>query len=416
MRACWKILATALCATLTITAANGVNAAEIVFSSRIDFTEIDLTIKDTYNANPDSITLEVTLSQDAQQRMTAASSAALEQDLTLIIDGKAVSTSRVRNIVDTPQIRIIMSRQAAMELLPALLGVNPVATPAANPQTAPIAAAAPAPAPTPADIPVPLLAAVPYAVETPQVTPLLPPEASTEAAVTPAPAMQEPDPAPAVPPDLTAMLADPPSSAPTAAPEPIVAPAEAAMPTPAAPEPIVAPAEAAMPTPAAPEPVVAPAEAAMPTPAAPEPIVAPAEAAMPTSAEVTTPAPIAVAVAAPPPQPALAIPAWALGAWLPTSATPSPYADINAGDPVAIFANAVDAITCNKARLSILESSNARVRLQLAPNSQCVISGVQVDRLQISPASTPGKIVISLYAAEDDMNGAPSKEGAYRRK
>ena len=382
MRACWKILATALCATLTITAANGVNAAEIVFSSRIDFTEIDLTIKDTYNANPDSITLEVTLSQDAQQRMTAASSAALEQDLTLIIDGKAVSTSRVRNIVDTPQIRIIMSRQAAMELLPALLGVNPVATPAANPQTAPIAAAAPAPAPTPADIPVPLLAAVPYAVETPQVTPLLPPEASTEAAVTPAPAMQEPDPAPAVPPDLTAMLADPPSSAPTAAPEPIVAPAEAAM----------------------------------PTPAAPEPIVAPAEAAMPTSAEVTTPAPIAVAVAAPPPQPALAIPAWALGAWLPTSATPSPYADINAGDPVAIFANAVDAITCNKARLSILESSNARVRLQLAPNSQCVISGVQVDRLQISPASTPGKIVISLYAAEDDMNGAPSKEGAYRRK
>ena len=365
MRACWKILATALCATLTITAANSVNAAEIAFSSQIDFTEIDLTIKDAYNVNRDSIALEVTLSQDAQQRMTAASSAALEQDLTVIIDGKAVSTSRVRNIVDTPQIRIIMSRQAAMELLPALLGVNAPANPQAAPIAAAAAASAPASTPTPAVIPVPLLAAVPYAVETPQAAPLSPPETSTEAAVTPAPAMPEPEPdpalAPAVPPDLAAMLADPPSSTSTAA----------------APEPVVAP----------------PVEAAMPAPVA------------------------VVAAAAPPPPPAaLAIPAWALGTWLPTSATPSPYADINAGDPVAIFANAVDAITCNRARLSILESSNTRVRLQLAPNSQCVISGVQVDRLQISPASTPGKIMISLYAAEDDMNGAPSKEGAYRRK
>jgi hypothetical protein len=385
MRACWKILATALCATLTIAATSSVNAAEIAFSSQIDFTEIDLTIKDTYNVNPDSIALEVTLSQDAQQRMTAASSAALEQDLTMIIDGKAVSTSRVRNIVDTPQIRIIMSRQAAMELLPALLGVNPPV----NPQAAPAAAApAPASAPTPVVIPVPLLAAVPYAVETPQVAPLSPPETGAEAAVTSAPAMQEPDPAPApaptVPPDLAAMLADPPSPTSTAA----------------APEPVVAPLEAAIPTLM---------EATIP---------APVEAAMQAPVEAAMPAPVAVVAAAvPPPPPAvLAIPAWALGAWLPTSATPSPYADINAGDPVAIFANAVDAITCNRASLSILESSNTRVRLQLAPNSQCVISGVQVDRLQISPAPTPGKIMISLYAAEDDMNGAPSKEGAYRRK
>ncbi|GAC1332824.1 MAG: hypothetical protein NVSMB28_29700 [Collimonas sp.] len=105
-----------------------------------------------------------------------------------------------------------------------------------------------------------------------------------------------------------------------------------------------------------------------------------------------------------------------MGAWLPTSATPSPYAEINAGDPVTIFANAADAIACNKVRFSVLESRNTRVRLQLAPNSQCVISGVQVDRLQISSTQTPGKIAISLYARQDEFDGAPSKEGIYRRK
>ncbi|WP_211466371.1 hypothetical protein [Collimonas silvisoli] len=151
MHVCWKTLAAALCAGLTITAVNSANAAEntaeIAFSSQRDFTEISLVIRDTYNANPDSIALEVTLSQDAQQRMTAASSAALEQDLTLVIDGKAVSTSHVQNVVDTPQLRITMSKQATMELLPALLGVNA----GANLQSAPVAADPPPPAPASED-------------------------------------------------------------------------------------------------------------------------------------------------------------------------------------------------------------------------------------------------------------------------
>ncbi|WP_395823979.1 hypothetical protein [Collimonas sp.] len=110
------------------------------------------------------------------------------------------------------------------------------------------------------------------------------------------------------------------------------------------------------------------------------------------------------------------IPGWALGAWLPTSATPSPYAEINVGDPVTIFANAIDVITCNKVRLSVQESSNQRVVLQLARNSQCVINGVLVDRVLISPSATPAKIVISLFAQQDDINQAPAKESSYRRK
>ncbi|AEK63468.1 hypothetical protein CFU_3644 [Collimonas fungivorans Ter331] len=333
MRACWKTLAASLCAALTITAAAAADAAEIAFSSQRDFTEISLTIKDTYNANPDSVALEITLSQDAQQRMAAASGAALEQDLTVLIDGKAVSTSHVQSVVDTPQLRVAMSRQAAMDLLPALLGMNAAANPQGGP-AAPVVLAAPAAADTHA----PLLAAAPYVVQAHEVTPPSVAESPAEAAPMLAPTAQEAVLAAGAPPDLA-------------------------------------------------------------TPPAPDPAPADAVPALP-----------------PPPPPPLAIPSWALGAWLPTSATASPYADINQGDPVAIYANAVDAINCNRARLSILDSSNARVRLQLAPDSQCVISGVPVDRLQLSPALEPGKIAISLYSRQDDMNGPPSKESIYRRR
>jgi hypothetical protein len=338
MPACWKTLAAPLCAALAIATATAAHAAEIAFSSQRDFTEISLTIKDTYNANPDSVALEITLSQDAQQRMAAASGAALEQDLTVVIDGRAVSTSHVQSVVDTPQLRIAMPKQAVMELLPSLLG----ASAAANPQGAPAEPAALA-APAPADTHAPLLAAAPYVVQAQQVTPPSvsesPAESPAEAAPMPMPAAQEPGLAPGVPPDLA----------------------------------------------------MTPAADAVPPP--PPPLLS-----------------------LPPPPPPLAIPSWALGAWLPTSATPSPYAEINQGDPVAIYASAVDAINCNRARLSILDSSNARVRLRVAPDSQCVISGVRVDRLQLSPALEPGKIAISLYAPQDDINGPPSKESIYRRR
>ncbi len=56
-----------------------------------------------------------------------------------------------------------------------------------------------------------------------------------------------------------------------------------------------------------------------------------------------------------------------------------PDGSCNADDPVTIFANAVDAITCNKARLWVQESSHRPVVLQLASNNQCVIRGIQVE-------------------------------------
>lgn len=350
MHARWKIMTAALCAAFAAVAASA-NAAEIAFASRSDFTEISLNIRDTYNANPDQIVLDVTLSQDAQQRMLAATTAALEQDLTLLIDGKPVSTTHVKNAIDAPQLQISMSRQLAIALLPNLLGVGNDANPSAIPPAMPSAAAATMPAP--ASNPEPLFAAPPVEAQPQQVVPPTVTDSAPEATA----AMPAPEPGaamlPAVPPDLGA--------APVAEPMPSAAPQEA---------------------------VMAPAVVAVESPAPPLPLV-----------------------------PALPqVPRWATGAWLPTSATPSPYAEIYTGDAVAISAHSINALTCNQARTHVLESSPQQVRLEIDRGSACVINKIPVGQLRISPSATPGKVVISLYSPGDDMNGAPAIEGSYQRK
>ncbi|MFJ2990093.1 hypothetical protein ACIPF8_19685 [Collimonas sp. NPDC087041] len=375
MRACWKILAASLCAAYALTTATAANSAEIAFSSQSDFTEINLNIRDTFSANPDALALEVTLSPDAQQRMQAASSAALDQNLTVIINGKAVNTARVMNVLDTPQLQITVSRQVAIELLPGLIGGNPgSAQPADSVTTAPVI-----PTPGPASIPTPLLAAAPVAVQAQQV----------------------------VAPSVTESITEPVSAS---APEIPAMPAAAAE-TPPAPDPALP--TVALPADPAPVPttVLAPMPVVTTTVAAAAPDLAPSAAPQEAAAE-----PVVAALPPAPPPPPPVIPGWALGAWLPTSATPTQFADINVGDPVTILANALDAITCNKARLSVLESSNQRVLLQMARNSQCVIGGVLVDRVQIAPSVMPARIVISFFAQGDDLNATPAKQGVYRRK
>jgi hypothetical protein len=353
MHARWKIMTAALCAAFAAVAATA-NAAEIAFASRSDFTEISLNIRDTYTANPDQIVLDVTLSQDAQQRMLAATTAALEQDLTLLIDGKPVSTTHVKNAIDAPQLQISMSRQLAIDLLPNLLGVgngaNPSAIPPAMPSAAAAAIAAPASNPEPL-FPAPPVEAQPQQVVPPTVTDSA--QEATAAMPDSGAAMPPMLPLPAVPPDLGA--------APAAEPTPSAAPQEA---------------------------VMAPAVVAVESPAPPLPLV--------------------------PAQPQVA--RWATGAWLPTSATPSPYAEIYPGDAVAISAHSINALTCNQARTHVLESSPQQVRLAIDQNSSCVINKIQVGQLRISPSATPGKVVISLYSPGDDMNGAPASEGSYQRK
>ncbi|MGB7194945.1 MAG: hypothetical protein WBD81_15940 [Collimonas pratensis] len=353
----------ALCAAFAAVAASA-DAAEIAFASRSDFTEISLNIRDTYNANPDQIVLDVTLSQDAQQRMLAATTAALEQDLTLLIDGKPVSTTHVKNAIDAPQLQIAMSRQLAIALLPNLLGVsndtNSAANSAANPSAIPPAmpSAVAATMPAPVNNPEPLFAAPPVEAQPQQVVPPTVTDSAPEAtAAMPVPepgtAMPPMLPLPAVPPDLGA--------APVAEPAPSALPQEAAM----------APAVVAVESPAPPLPLV---------PALPQ------------------------------------VPRWATGAWLPTSATPSPYAEIYTGDAIAISAHGINALTCNQARTHVLESSPQQVRLEIDRGNACVINKIAVGQLRISPSATPGKVVISLYSPGDDMNGAPAIEGSYQRK
>ncbi|AIY43319.1 Outer membrane protein [Collimonas arenae] len=373
MRVRWKIMTIALyvtCATLTVGAAMTASAAEIAFSSQRDFTEISLNIKDTYNANPDAIELDITLSQDAQQRMQAATSAALEQDLTVMIDGQAINTSHVQNVVDTPQMRIVMSRQAALQLLPNLLGGNG----GANPPAAPLP-------------PVPPVSSMPPATGNQEPLFAMPPvEAQPQQVVPPTISESAPD----------TSIAMPGTAA--AAPEPD-APSQPIMPTP----PISS-------IPATPPdfgaaPVADPAPTALPTEAAMAPRVV-------TAVAPPSPAASVPVMASAVPQ----VPRWAAGAWLPTSATPSPYAEIYTGDAVAISGHALNAINCNQARTIVLESTPQQVRLRVDKNGSCIINKIAVEQLRINPSATPGKVVISLYAEGDDMNGAPASEGSYQRK
>lgn len=378
MRARWNIITAALCAAFAAGATTASLAAEIAFSSQTDFTEINLNIRDTYNSNPDAIELEVTLSQEAQQRMQAATSAALEQDLTVLIDGRPVSTSHVQSAIDAPQLRVSLTRQVAIELLPNLLGVKGGASPAGIPAAMPPAAAAAMPAPV--SNPEPLFASPPVEAQPQQVVPPTvtdsTPEVTTATAAAAAMAASAAMPAPEPEPEPGATI-------PPMQPIPAVPPDLGAAPA-------ADPAPTALPQ----EPVMAPAVVAIESP--------------------TPPAPLAPA--APPPPPTPQVPRWATGTWLPTSATPSPFAEINTGDAIAIAAHAVNAINCNQARTRILESTPQQVRLQVDPASACIISKVQVEQLRIIPSATPGRVVISLYARGDDMNGAPAIEGSYQRK
>ncbi|MEO6921823.1 MAG: hypothetical protein ABI171_22655 [Collimonas sp.] len=359
----------ALCAVFAAAATTAASAAEIAFSSQRDFTEISLNIKDTYNANPDLIELDVTLSQDAQQRMQAVTSAALEQDLTMLIDGKAVSTAHVRSVIDTPQMRVVMSRQAALDLLPNLLGGNGGAN-------------------SPATPPAPLMPPLPQAAANPEPLFAMPPV--------------EAQPQQVVPPTVSESAPEVVAAMPTAAPE-----SDAPMPP--------------MPTipPMASVPAILPDLGAAPV-ADPAPTALPQEPAMAPPVVIASEPPAsvvpAIAAVADAPPPAPQVPRWAAGAWLPTSATPSPYAEIYTGDAMAISGHAVSAINCNQAKTRVLESSAQQVRLQIDNGSPCIINKVTVEQMRISPSATPGKVVISLYAQGDDMNGAPASEGSYQRK
>ena len=123
MRIHWKMLAL----ILGMGGALVSQAAELAFSSASDFTEINLELKNRYGDNPGLVQLKVTLSPEAQTRLEEVSRQAIHQQLTLFIDGQKISTATVQAVLNSPQWRISIARETALEWLSSFL-VQPAPT------------------------------------------------------------------------------------------------------------------------------------------------------------------------------------------------------------------------------------------------------------------------------------------------
>lgn len=109
---------------LGLLTAAGCQAAKIDFSSETDFTEIDLRVKDRNGINSHLVTMQVTLTSEAQQRMKQVTQQALMQPLTLSVNGLEISTSTVQQVIDSPSGSLSMSKETAKKLFPTLLSTT----------------------------------------------------------------------------------------------------------------------------------------------------------------------------------------------------------------------------------------------------------------------------------------------------
>ena len=106
---------------LGMTAALQCLAAEINLSSATDFTAMTLRLKQADDPNPNSVTLEVTLSPDAQRRVAQVSREEMNKPVHLFINGVLVSTPTVRSVIEGPGMQIGVLRDVAPSLIPTLL-------------------------------------------------------------------------------------------------------------------------------------------------------------------------------------------------------------------------------------------------------------------------------------------------------
>ncbi|NUU37517.1 hypothetical protein [Pseudomonas sp. C2B4] len=96
-------------------------AADITFTSRSDFTAMDLELKRIDNLNPQSIGLKVTLSPNAQRRLAQVTRQEMHQRVRLFINGVLVSTTTVQSEIRGPSLFISVPREIAGDLVPTLL-------------------------------------------------------------------------------------------------------------------------------------------------------------------------------------------------------------------------------------------------------------------------------------------------------
>lgn len=112
----WKI---ALLLLASASAAS-VQAADLAFSSEVDFTKMVMLLKDDQGPNPDLVELSLVLTPAATERAKAISHEAMGQPLNLSINGQHISTATVRSELGG-EFRISMSRSVAKRLLPTLI-------------------------------------------------------------------------------------------------------------------------------------------------------------------------------------------------------------------------------------------------------------------------------------------------------
>ncbi|MNQ27838.1 hypothetical protein D3C85_411040 [compost metagenome] len=105
---------------LTMAVTTSSQAVEIDLSSARDFIRMELLLKDIDRSNPDLVSLTVTLSPQAAERMEKVSRESIGQPLTLLINGRAITTATVHSAIGA-QLQVAMSRAIAKDLLPTLL-------------------------------------------------------------------------------------------------------------------------------------------------------------------------------------------------------------------------------------------------------------------------------------------------------
>ena len=98
---------------LGMMAAMQCQAADIAFTSRSDFTAINLELKRIDDHNPQSIGLNVMLSPDAQRRLEQVTRQEMQQPLRLSINSVLVSTTTIQSVIKGPSLMISVPREIA---------------------------------------------------------------------------------------------------------------------------------------------------------------------------------------------------------------------------------------------------------------------------------------------------------------
>ncbi|AZC56585.1 MULTISPECIES: hypothetical protein [Pseudomonas] len=95
--------------------------AEIRFNSSCDFKELKIAVKDEANINPGLIKLEVKLQPDATERLLQVSRKYLGKTLATYINNIKISTSTIRDELNTSNLTISVDNKIAPKLFPGLL-------------------------------------------------------------------------------------------------------------------------------------------------------------------------------------------------------------------------------------------------------------------------------------------------------